>query len=338
MTQRSYFWGGTTTGDAALANYGAPYSDLVYSRNLDLLHGLDKTSRGVLYYNDATYDDCLAVSNPAGSTIRVAPGLAMVNGHLFENTANVDLSAAALANGTYYCVLRCDYTLQTVRAALVSSLTQDVAFPPTTYWDLALATVVKAAGPTYTLTDTRYAAHRGPVLIDEVVVAAGGSTIAFTAIPGIFRHLRLVGLVRAHNSGASTGDYAAMQFNGDVAANYGMSYNYWDGHVGGGAGSYFFSHNDASSEPYIAFISASGSAAGYFAPLEVLIPSYRNTSAYKQATGIAEYYEAGVVSIAGQFNMVWLDTSAITSILLYTTEGANTTFAAGSVVSLYGLP
>lgn len=201
MTQTSYPWGGTTVGDGALA----PYTDDEWSDIWRKVRTTDRTTQGVL----PDYASELAVSNPAGTTIRVASGAAIVDGKFYENDTNADFSVTAPVSGTNYyrVVLRKSWSAQTVRLALIGPNT--VGAPALTQtdgttWEIALATVSITSTNTVTVTDTRtYVVHNSkkPLsLLSQPVVPitarVGGSasdwnepgTTVYTVTPGTVKH------------------------------------------------------------------------------------------------------------------------------------------------------
>lgn len=150
MAEDSFFWAGTTTGDAG------PYSDDEFSDFIRDLLQEDRTTQGVLtgVLNE------LEVTNPAATTIRVASGKALVDGKLYSNTANVDFSISAPVSGSNYyrIALSKDFSAQTVRATRLGPST---SAPPAltqtdgTKWEISLATVQITSGGIVTITDTR---------------------------------------------------------------------------------------------------------------------------------------------------------------------------------------
>lgn len=165
MTQWSMPWGGTVTGDASYA----PYDDDEWSDAWAILFSYDRTSQGVVYTTRSGYTGLLEVSSPSGSTVRVANGLAMVDGKLYLNTANVDevVDVPATNSNYYRVVLKKDFSAQTVRidikeaagnsdggvstAGSAPSVTQTDG----TTWEISLATIAVDNTPTVTITDTR---------------------------------------------------------------------------------------------------------------------------------------------------------------------------------------
>ena len=156
MAQTSWPWGGLITGDATLAPYSADEWSDIWRK----LFQRDRTLEGVLpdYLNE------LAVTNPAGVTIRTASGGALVDGTFFDNTANVDQVVVAPGGGSnfYRVVLEKDWALQTVRIALLGP---NVAAPDAVTqvdgvtWEISLATVEITSGSVVTVTDDRTYLH-----------------------------------------------------------------------------------------------------------------------------------------------------------------------------------
>lgn len=159
MTESSMVWTGVATGDATFAPYTADkFSD--YLR--DILQ-YDRRYMGVIPTAvTAVGVTDLTVSNPAGVTIRVSKGNALVDGTLYRNTDNVDNVVVAPGAGSnfYTVVLRKSWALQTVRVALVGP---NAVAPPAvtqtdgTTWEISLATVEITSGSVVTVTDTRAA-------------------------------------------------------------------------------------------------------------------------------------------------------------------------------------
>jgi len=153
-------WGGTVTGDAAAGNFTAPYSDDEFSDMLAMILTYDRTTQGVIRSARTGYSGNLAVTNPAGVTIRVATGLALVDGKLYSNSANIDNVVVAPGSGSnfYRIVLQKDFTAQTVRVALIGP--DIAAFPAVTQtdgvlWEISLAGIEITSAAAVTITDER---------------------------------------------------------------------------------------------------------------------------------------------------------------------------------------
>jgi len=160
MAQTSFYWSGTAVGDATLA----PYDDDEFSDNWSLLHTYDRTIQGVIDTGNPTYSSMLACTNPAGTTIRIANGAALVDGKIYKNTANVDFSVTVPGAGTNYytIVLQKDFVAQTVRLAMLGP--DAVAFPTVTQtdgtiWEIEIWQVAITNAGAITILDVRECIH-----------------------------------------------------------------------------------------------------------------------------------------------------------------------------------
>lgn len=154
MAETSLPWGGTVTGDAG------PYTDDQWSDVWRKLFTRDRTVEGVLpdYLNE------LAVTNPAGLTIRVASGGAVVDGKFYDSSANEDFAGAAPGGGSnfYNVVLRKSFAGQTVRLAMLGPNAVSPDAPTQSdgvTWEISIATVEITSGSTVTITDAREYCH-----------------------------------------------------------------------------------------------------------------------------------------------------------------------------------
>jgi hypothetical protein len=152
MTETSRFWGGTSTGDAALA----PYTDDAYSDIQRKLHQQDRTLEGVV----SQYANELAVSGVT-SPVAVATGAAVVDGKFYENDASLNVAVATPGGATRLdlIVLRKDWTAQTVRVVRIAGSEGggEPAIVQTdgTTWDIVLAKLSITTGGVIALEDRR---------------------------------------------------------------------------------------------------------------------------------------------------------------------------------------
>lgn len=147
MTEKSYFWIGTVTGDATIA----PYDDEEFASIYDTLIK-DNTRQGVL----PKYLNALLITNPAGTTVRMASGAALVDGKLYTNDANIDFNANAVGN-YYTLVLRKTTATQVVKAVLLGPSVG--SYPTVTQvagvtWEIAVAYILNTGG-VLTITQNR---------------------------------------------------------------------------------------------------------------------------------------------------------------------------------------
>lgn len=173
MTEKSYYWDGTTTGDATYS----PYSEDEVSDHWRKLFQSDRTIQSAL----AGYEGELEVTNPSGQTIRVATGAALVDGKFYETDAAVDLAGATPGGGDtnyYRVVLRKVWSLQTVRLILLSNLA-GADYPAVTQtdgttWEVSIARATINDAGTVTIIDDRV--YSKSPLARSIDQRQGGST------------------------------------------------------------------------------------------------------------------------------------------------------------------
>jgi len=154
MTEKSYYWDGTITGDATLS----PYSEDDISDHWRKMFQSDRTVQSVL----AGYGSELEVTNPSGQTIRVANGAALVDGKFYETDAAVDFAGATPGGGDtnyYSVVLRKSWAAQTVRLVLLANLA-GADYPAVTQtdgttWEVSIARATINDAGTVAVTDDR---------------------------------------------------------------------------------------------------------------------------------------------------------------------------------------
>lgn len=337
MTEVSWFWAGTSPGDAT----NAPYDDDEFSDVLRKLLQQNRTAQGVI----EDYENALAVSNPAGTDIRVATGAALVDGKFYENDANDDTTLVAPAVSTRIdrVVLRKDWAAQTVRIAIltgiegggVPALTQTDG----TTWEIPLAQVSITTASAITLTDERTFARTplspstssAMVEIETIVAPGGASTIDFSSIPTTYQHLLIIGSGRM--DGAILEANLEARFNNDSGANY----NEQD--AGGDNASAVAAAAAAQNEITLGQIPCASGSANHAGHLHAEVPNYKDTTFYKTIMAEVGHIPNSTVAdfavrMAGG---IWLDTSAIDQITLLSTTASAGDFVAGSTYTLYGL-
>lgn len=290
MAERSWYWGGIATGDAAQATYGAPYTDAAFSRAWMLALLTNTTTMGVVYHTDSPYSGNLAVTAPGGAIARVSPGVAIVGGRIYENTTNVDITVAG-ADATYYIILQSGRVAQTVRATYGSSA---VMVQNDDYWEILLATVVKSGGVITGVTDNRTytsnintstggGATTGFALIEAKVISdVGGGIFDFTNIPQTYKNLTIQYSGRSLSSGGGlVNDEIAMTFNADAGANYRYYQQAWDTALS----QWWLESSVAANYIQIGQIPCSTIAAGYVGSGTVTIYDYANTYFYRSTQG-----------------------------------------------------
>lgn len=225
----SYFWDGLTPGDAAEGYHPSA----TYAQLYELLLMTNKITEGVVRF----YENKLLVSNPAGNTIRIPSGAALVAGRYYENDANIDtvISTPSIATRFDRAILRCDFSAQTIRAIIltgsegggVPALTQN-----SQYWDVPLATISITTIPVITITDERtFAVSKltdfssmagiGWTQIDSIEVDGTVSTFTFEGDFTQYTHLAVLGSLRhTHTDYDTKFSYLAMILNASMGNAY----------------------------------------------------------------------------------------------------------------------
>ena len=172
MTERSRFWGGTVTGDAAgVAPYDAETEFAGVLRSLAGAGAIATNLSGV-FRNEL---DQLRVSG-SGTPVSVAAGRALVYGTWYEADAAVSVAVPTPSVSTRIdrIVLRKDWAAQTVRVTRIGGVEGGGAPAMTqvagTTWDMPLATLSVTTGGGITVTDGRE--FIGDRAIIEIVKAA----------------------------------------------------------------------------------------------------------------------------------------------------------------------
>jgi len=165
MTESSLPWTGTVTGDAG------PYSASAWSFLVEMFTNTDPNYGGVLWG--------LLAENPAGTTVRVSNGRAVVRGKFYVNTDWVSwvLDIPAVSTRKDRIVLRRTLADQEVRLTYLKNpvegtpgyvaMTQDVD----TVWDIPLWNIDITTGGVITLTSAREQFRSFPMAMDASLAA-----------------------------------------------------------------------------------------------------------------------------------------------------------------------
>jgi hypothetical protein len=329
MVETSYYFDGTTVGDATLA----PYSAARYTTNWKNILTVED-NHGII--ND--HLDELLVSGIAGGVI-VSTGAALVEGYFYENDAEVTVAIPTPVTDPRIdrIVLRKDAILQTVRITRIAGTENPAPTAPAItqtaggIWDIPLAQVLINVAGAITVTDERErtltplipTVPPAQVEIETITADGSSSTMDFQDIPQTFRHLRLIGALRASVS-PSVG---SIWLNGDtVATNYWLQWFSTDPTPAFGIGA-------ANTRMIFLARSAAQIANEPIGGFSIVIPHYVG-GFYKMITSSYGLANSG----ATQFNLefqgsIWLNTDAITRISLPISLGV---YEAGSQMTLYG--
>jgi len=160
------------------------------------------------------------------------------------------------------------------------------------------------------------------VALANLTLGSAQSTVSFSSIPTTgYRDLRLVVSIKHTNSGR----YTHFRVNGDSGSNYSAVQMFGDGSSAQSA-SYSASTRFVLANNY--FESNTEAILGTIDFLD-----YQATDKHKSVLWRSGLAGTVVNASAGR----WASTSAITSIVLDSTEAGSNTFAAGSTFSLFGI-
>jgi len=158
---------------------------------------------------------------------------------------------------------------------------------------------------------------------ESIATATGtgsSNTITFSSIPSTFKHLQ----IRINMREGATGAPVNLRFNGDTGSNYSLHYLSGDGTSA--------TANGSASQTFTRIANYAGYAANQHAGAIVDILDYTSTSKYKTqrtSSGLDEN-GTGYIWVASG---LWMSTSAISSLTIYTTGNFNNT----STFALYGI-
>jgi len=331
MTEFSFPWSCTVAGDGGASSYSLA---IVEDTN-KFLSNITPDTAGVIYWTQSPYSGLLEPTNPAGSTVRIASGVGIVEGWVYTNDANVDFDINASPgniNATDIIVLQRVAASQTVRLARIGGAVSSKAVLTQTAatWEVPIVDVVlDGAGNFSSISDARVlATPSGTAVKLGVFTSAGGSaTATFSSIAPLFSHLLLKGRIRGTTAAASVA--LQMTFNSDGGANYD-----WIAHTANSAGT--LSETDAAADTSIGNMktTAANGTTDYYDSFEILIPFYRLTTGYKNALSKNTFFGDGAAFEITQGAAWWRNTGAITRIDIAVAAG---NFADGSSITLMGL-
>lgn len=174
----------------------------------------------------------------------------------------------------------------------------------------------------------------GFVSIATTTVGSGGaSTITFSGIPSVYKHLQIRALSRGTDAG-NGGINVKLKMNNDSGSNY--SWHLFDTYQG--AANAVESIAGTTQTSIVSYVqSSAGNASNIYAGAVIDILDYQNTNKYKTTRTLFGYDINGSTSgysYVGLYSGLWQSTSAITQIDL-TCPSAS--FAQYSSFALYGI-
>ena len=169
--------------------------------------------------------------------------------------------------------------------------------------------------------------------IATTTVGSGGSAyVEFTSIPATYTHLQIRFIARTTHSGPAD---CYMRYNGDTGSNYTAHYLRGDG-ASASAG---FAGTSVSTV-YAGKLSYNTTApySNAFSAVVIDILNYKDTNKYKTSRVLSGFDTNGNGTYPGFVDFMsglWMNTSAITSIRLFSGDSAN--FPEYSSFALYGI-
>jgi hypothetical protein len=168
----------------------------------------------------------------------------------------------------------------------------------------------------------------GLVLLSDTTLGSDAASIDITGIPGSYKHLRIIALVRSTRAG-QPGDNWRLRFNNDSGANYYTQSVFASGVAEDGA-------EEIAASGTLGNCPGATATSGFFAPVDATIVDYASTTKAKVVTG-THLSPTGVTT--GLLRMqaagwVWNSTAAINRI---TVLAANGNLLAGTRLTIYGV-
>lgn len=203
----------------------------------------------------------------------------------------------------------------------------------------ASAISIADAGSHFTATDVEGALQElgagggGMVMLSDKLLVATATQFDFTSIPATYKDLVIELYVRSDKA-ATTFNSIYWEINGDTGTNYDAFTNQAF-HSAAQTTTEGFGKAPGGTDQLIAFATAAGSAANYFAHFTITIPNYTQTVGYKILHGRGV---APINNTTGNMRIfdgvgVWKSTSAINRVRLFL---ASDNFIVGSRATLYG--
>jgi len=347
--EKSYVWDGFITGDAELAPYSAQDYAFLFRTMF-----LRSNTEGII----RVYLSQLQVSNPSGTTIRVASGGAIVFGWFYKNDANEDtvLTVPSAATRIDRVVLRMDSKEQTVRIVVkrgVEGATAPTLSRTSLIYEIPLATVSITTVGTITVQDERKYARmkmedtaednvsQGWNIVDTVTATGTENELSFSGISSLYHKLVILGNVK-HSVGGNGGEAAFsrldMWINYDKGAMYQRVSEYAIDTTAAALTQGVEGAGDLT-EVVLRIIASSSAHANSFSPVLIWIPNNRLESINKFVKGLAGTFGASGAQPAALYSTYagYNAKSRAGSITLINADAPESPFVAGSTLTLFGI-
>lgn len=345
MTQLSQPWTCVAVGD------GSPYDLEIVEARSRLLGNVNPSRDGVIYWNSATvFPDMTNPTNEflqpefvSGNTVRINPGIGMVQGWIYFNDADVDFNVAGgNANAIDIIGLRRDLAGQTVRlfhgrgaAGSLYNLVQTTAT-----WEIPLMEVALNGAGNYSALADRRTLVKSPmsdrILLSERIITAAEEaaltpavTVTFpTTSTPLFKDL--VVECRLRSQGASFSAVASIGI-------LGHSGNIYGGYSAGGNDVEFGGDTGLGTLPVSVTANGTDNWSTFFGRHTLLFPDINFVGSRRWF----EYHSLITGNLPGRrltkqdFYGVKATSTATPTGVSFTTTG--TTWLAGSAFRLYGV-
>lgn len=159
--------------------------------------------------------------------------------------------------------------------------------------------------------------------ITTQTLGSAAASVTFSSIPQTYTDLVIFGNCGTSNAGVTL----SMRFNGDTGSNY--FEHTMSGNGSAATGSKALSITSAYCNDTVAFNSS------LEGNVIININNYSNTTSYKSVLGRVNRPTSGSYPGTGMWANSWSSSSAITSIVIFPTDGSN--IITGSTFTLYGI-
>lgn len=330
MTEKSYYWDGTVTGDASLA----PYSTEIYNALLWYLLLSSSVNEGYI----SGFEDELEVIGVA-TAVSVGIGAAIVNGTFYRNSLPLSFAIDTPTTNPRIdtIVLRKSWASQKVRLALLAGAENASPTAPALaqldllVWEIPLANILITTAGVIVVTDRRENAvtslvEGGSMQEIETITMLGTETeFDFQNIPSTYKSLILQGSIQGTLSAGAT-----IYLNGDTTnANYNRQF------FGVFLTSPFAQALLSRPERITTFVTGAYAQASTLVSME--IPNYAKTGIMR----VLQQFEQTIPTVVANDatissgNVVWTNTAPVDRITIVL-DGSGGVFKAGSTLTLYG--
>ncbi len=162
-------------------------------------------------------------------------------------------------------------------------------------------------------------------LIESSVLTSAQASVTFSSVPSSYKHLQIRAVVRSTGTGNPR---VLVRYNSDSGSNYAYHNLYGD------SSTVWSEYNTANTGWAFYFVPNSSQTSGVFGAAIYDILDYSNTTKNTTTRVLGGSPLSGVIYDVGIHSFLWMNTAAVSTILL---SGDGQDFAIGSRFSLYGI-